>query len=324
MPMSKKTKQFDCVVCGTCTADMLVRPVPLNIPVGAGRLFDVEPVLATTGGIVANSGIAMSRLGLRVAALSLVGHDPWGTLVRENLARENVDANHVVFHDSSPTSTTAVLIDPSGERSFAHNVGACENIDIEFLRNHLSLFASSEVLLLGYYSLLPGLDSHLAEAIEMIRSTGCRVILESGGSGGDMNFLMPALPFIDVYVPSLDEARHQTQLDDPFQIIERFRTLGAPGLVGIKLGSRGSLLSPHPGEFLEIPCLPAPGNVADTTGAGDAFLAGLITGLVREITPGNCGLLGAAAAACCVTGVGATAGLRTLEATASLAGLVMH
>lgn len=59
-------------------------------------------------------------------------------------------------------------------------------------------------------------------------------------------------------------------------------------------------------------------------GAGDAFLAGLITGLVREITPGNCGLLGAAAAACCVTGVGATAGLRTLEATASLAGLVMH
>jgi hypothetical protein len=34
--------QFDCIVCGTCVADILVRPVPLTEPVGGGRLFHVE------------------------------------------------------------------------------------------------------------------------------------------------------------------------------------------------------------------------------------------------------------------------------------------
>jgi sugar/nucleoside kinase (ribokinase family) len=58
--------------------------------------------------------------------------------------------------------------------------------------------------------------------------------------------------------------------------------------------------------------------VADTTGAGDAFLGGLVTGLVRGMGLREAGLLGAATAACCVTGVGATAGLRTLPETLAL------
>jgi sugar/nucleoside kinase (ribokinase family) len=89
--------------------------------------------------------------------------------------------------------------------------------------------------------------------------------------------------------------------------------------VGVKAGTRGVVLSPAKGERLEIPCLPAPGAVADTTGAGDAFLAGLLTGIVRGMAPQEAGRLGAATAACCVTGVGATAGLRSFEATNALA-----
>jgi hypothetical protein len=42
----------DCIVCGTCVADMLVRPVPLDTAVGGGRLFYVDPIAATVGGIV--------------------------------------------------------------------------------------------------------------------------------------------------------------------------------------------------------------------------------------------------------------------------------
>ena len=87
----------------------------------------------------------------------------------------------------------------------------------------------------------------------------------------------------------------------------------------MKLGTRGTLLSPAAGEFLEIPCVPAPGPVADTTGAGDAFLAGLLTGLLRGLEIRPAGMLGAATAACCVTGIGATAGLRGYAETLALA-----
>ena len=70
-------KDFDCVLCGSCVADILVRPVPLSVAIGYGRLLHTQPIEVVTGGIVCNSGIAMSRLGMKTAAMSYVGRDDW-------------------------------------------------------------------------------------------------------------------------------------------------------------------------------------------------------------------------------------------------------
>lgn len=309
---------FDCVVCGTCTADILVKPVSLAAPIGGGRLFEVDPIDVTTGGIVCNSGIAMRRLGLTVAAASIVGDDVWGGVVRRRLAAEEISAAAVEAHAGYATSSTAVLIDPSGERSFAHHVGACRAIDVAYLRRQSGEFSRARLALLGYFGLLPGLEAAIGEAVGVLREAGCQVALETGGSGGGLEAIAPALAHVDLYVPSLDEAMHQTGLADPREIIDCYRSHGAAGVVGVKLGSRGTLLSPGSGEFLEIPCVAAPGPVADTTGAGDSLLAGLITGILRGMPLDQAGRLGAATAACCVTGVGATAGLRSFEETMRL------
>jgi sugar/nucleoside kinase (ribokinase family) len=310
---------IDCIVCGTCVADILVRPVPLSLPVGGGRLFHVEPIEVTTGGIVCNSGTAMQRLGLRVAAASLVGDDLWGGVVRARLEGEGIDTAAIESHPTLATSTTAVLIDPSGERSFAHHVGAPQAIDIAFIKRQAAHFGNSRMALVGYFGLLPSLEPVLADAVATIKATGCRVALETGGSGGTLEQLEPALKHVDIYVPSLDESVHQTGLSDPKEIIDCYRRHGAGGIVGVKLGTRGTLLSPAAGDVFEIPCVPAPGPVVDTTGAGDSFLAGLLTGLLRGMPVREAGMLGAATAACCVTGLGATAGLRSFDETLQLA-----
>jgi sugar/nucleoside kinase (ribokinase family) len=314
-------KEIDCILCGSCVADILCRPVILDEAIGGGRLLVTDPLQVTTGGIVNNSGVTMSRLGMHVAAFTYVGRDEWARLIRGRLEAEGLDCSSLMEHPTGSTSTTVVLIDPSGERSFAHCVGAPRLMDKHLFLDHLDLFARSRMTLIGYYSLMPNLECDLPEVLSAIRETGCKTALDCAGSGGSMQPLDRILPHLDVYVPSLNEASHQTGLHDPRAILELYRKCGALGLLGVKLGSKGVLLSPAAGEYIDVPVVAPPGPLIDTTGAGDCFYAGLLTGLLRGMDVRSAGMLGAAAGACCVTALGATAGIRDFTSTAALAGL---
>ena len=302
-------KSIDCVVCGSCVADILLRPVSLDAPIGRGTLLTVDPIEVTPGGIVSNSGIAMARLGLKVAALSYTGGDVWGDIVRETLAAEGIDTRLLISHPSGATSTTVVLIDPSGERSFAHCAGVPRLMNKRLYLENLAIFADSRATLLGYYSLMPNLEQDLPEVLAAIRQVGCLTAMDAAGSGGGMEPLDRILPHLDVYVPSLDEAVHQTGHTDPRKIVDAYRECGAPGWLGVKLGSHGALLSPAAAEYVDIPPVPPPGPVVDTTGAGDCFYAGLLAGRLGGMDAAEAGRLAATTAAHSVAGYGATAAL---------------
>ncbi len=312
---------MDAIVCGSCTVDVLVRPFPLDQVVGRGTLHRVDPIRVTTGGIVSNAGVALARLGMDVGALTYVGDDDWGRIVRSKYQAEGVDAGGVATHTTAPTSVSVVLVDSAGQRSFVHSQGAPKQLDRQFFLDHMPWIARSRSLLLGYYSLLPKLTADLAEVLERVRLTGCLTAMDAAGDGGMLHPLDDAFPFLDVYVPSLAEASRQTGETEPRRILEVYRDHGAAHLIGVKLGARGAVLSPIPGQLIQIPAIKPPGEVMDTTGAGDVFYAGLLAGLLRGMDVEQAGRLAAAAGACCVTGVGASSGLRDFEATARLAGL---
>ena len=314
-------KSFDCILCGSCVVDIKVRPVPLESAITAGILVPVDPILLTTGGIVSNTGIAMARLGLDVAAFSYVGDDFWADVIRRQYRAEGVHDDGLMVHPEAATSTTAVLIDANGERSFAHNVGAPDLMDKRTFLDNLDVLGRGRMVVIGYYGLMRNLESDLPEVLDAIRSRGCQTAMDAAGDGGTMQPLDRILPHLDVYVPSRLEATNQTGLTDPRKIIATYRDCGAPGLLGVKLGSEGALLSPVAGEFVEIPPVTAPGEIRDTTGAGDSFYAGLLTGLLRGMSIADAGRLAAAAGACCITGLGTGAGINSFEETAQLAGL---
>ena len=284
-------KDIDCILCGSCVADIPCRPFRLDVAIGAGRLLHTEPLQVVTGGIVNNSGVAMARLGMKAAVFTYVGRDEWARVIRDRLETEGLDCTGLLEHPTAATSTSVVLIDPSGERSFAHCVGAPQFMDRRLFLDHLDLFARSRMTLIGYYSMMHNLESDLPEVLAKIRETGCKTALDSAGSGGSMQPLDRILPHLDVYVPSLDEAIHQTGLSDPRAILELYRGCGAAGLLGVKLGSKGVLLSPAACEYVEIPAVTPPGPIVDTTGAGDCFYAGLLTGLLRGLDVRSAGLL---------------------------------
>ncbi|MCH2127258.1 MAG: carbohydrate kinase family protein [Pirellulaceae bacterium] len=313
-------KTYDCVVCGEACVDLLIRPIPRDQPLNQFNTQHIEAIQTLAGGIVPNSATGMSRLGLKTAALCLVGNDAWGDFLRRQLTAATVDTEHVLTHESAASSVTAVLVDEAGEHTFAFHAGASQMIEKSTYLNRLSLFASSSYALFGYYHLMPRLEDDLAEVLEAVRQTGCKTALDTANGGGHLQPLDRILPHVDIYIPSFAEAEQQTGQSTPRAQIETYRDCGTSALLGIKLGKHGALLQNADREWLEVAPISPPGPIVDTTGAGDSFYAGLITGLVRGMPLGEAVKIGAAAGACCVTALG-TAGIRNLAETKQLAGL---
>ena len=316
------TKTIDCVVVGSCVVDVLARPVPLDAAIGRGKMIDTEPFRLTTGGIVSNAGITLARLGMRVAALSHVGNDEWADILRRRFAAEGIDTSSLTTHEERGTTTSVVLIDAGGDRSFVHYGGAHRLLDKHAVLSRLDLFARSRAMLIGYYPLMTRLRDDLPEVLSAIRATGCLTAMDAAGDGGTMEPLRTILPHLDFYLPNECEAAHQTGCAKPQAMIEAFRSAGATGLLGIKCGERGAVISPVAGECFEVPAITPPGPIVDTTGAGDCFFGGLLAGILRGMSPADAARLAAAAGASCVTGLGATTAIRDFEATAKLAGLM--
>ena len=312
--------KYDCVVCGSCTVDVLVHPVDLQQPIGIGNLHRVDPIELSVGGIVSNAAITMSRLGMRVTGFSAVGKDRWGDMVLQQYREDGVDTAHIRRHDTMPTSTSVVMIDDAGDRSFIHCQGAPKSLTRDDYLASIDLFASSRSMLIGYYPLMPNLLDDLADVLLAIRKTGCITALDAAGDGGTLNPLDKILPHVDIYCPSRREATHQTGLTDPAEMIAKYRDLGASNWVGIKLGTNGAILSPTPNELIHVDPIDPPGPIVDTTGAGDAFFAGLMTGILRGEEPQLAGRMAAAAGAVSVTAAGATTAATNLATLMQYAG----
>ena len=312
-------KRFDCAVVGEICIDLPVRPLPIARPLSEFILAPVDSIQPQGGGIVANSGIALAKLGVRSAALGLVGDDNWADIIESLFDEYGVDREHVIRHSSEGTSTTAVLVASGGEHCFAYYAGASRTLNATTIADHLDLFRESRFALLGYYALLPKLEPELPSVLEMIAETGCQVALDTAGGGGSLEPLCDALPLLDFYIPSYDEGVMQTGEREPARMLATYRSFTEKTVLGLKMGSEGAVLCPRGDQLIQIPPVRPPGDVVDTTGAGDCFYAGLIAGLCRGLSVENAARLGAATGACCTTQVGAIAGVRSYDETMALA-----
>ncbi|RMF34077.1 MAG: hypothetical protein D6759_06310 [Chloroflexi bacterium] len=109
-------------------------------------------------------------------------------------------------------------------------------------------------------------------------------------NGEALDILRYACTFVDLTKPSLDDCRRLFGPGlSPDACVDRFLDWGV-GLVALTMGHRGALLALRSGERWHIPSHDVP--VADVTGAGDAFWAGLILGLLDGLPPRQAGEFG--------------------------------
>lgn len=299
----------DVVCIGGITADLLARPVD-ELP-RFGRLSLVETVTFTPGGCAHNCASALARLGTAVRLVGRVGPDPLGTAIIPMLDARGVITDGVVVSPDVGTSTSLGFVAADGERAFVHSVGANGRIDAVDL--DWDAVAASRILFVGQFGLLGSFDDQAPTVLAEARRRGLRTALDTvwDPTGALPAKVGPCLAHLDYFLPSHSEAEAITGLADPAEIASSLRAQGV-GVVVIKLGRDGCYVADADGGQL-VPGFEV--EQVDATGAGDAWCAGFLRGLLAGSTDLDAARLGNAVGACCVQAVGAYDGIRSYADT---------
>lgn len=311
--MPEETSGVGSVACvGIYVADALAKPVDETPERGKLVLFDQLEL--HTGGCANNTAIALARLGVPTRALGKVGRDAFGDFVLQRLTEAGVDTEGMIRTDTN-TSFTFVMVASDGERSFFHTIGA--NADLAAPDIRRDLIEDAKVLHVAGTFLMPGFDgAPTAELLRWARGRDIVTALDTtwDSSGKWLDTVRDALPHLDFFLPSIEEAREMTGRESTEDVAQALLDLGV-GTVALKLGSEGSYIR-NADSRLNIPAIAV--DAVDTTGAGDSYVGGFLAGQAMGWDLERCGRLGSATGAACVTAIGTTPGLRSLDETLAL------
>jgi sugar/nucleoside kinase (ribokinase family) len=302
----------DVVCVGILVADVIARPVD-ELP-SPGSLGLVEQLVLRSGGCAINTATALARLGLTAAVAGKVGSDPFGDFLLDTLDARGLDHRLILRDRAAPTSATVVLVSADGERTFLHLKGANAQLRTEELDRE-RLFSGRALHVAGAL-VLDALDGDpcaalLADARERGLLTSVDTVWDASGR---WERILPSLPHVDVFTPSLAEAQAISGESEVEAAARRLEDAGAAHVV-VKLGADGCYVA---GSGRVDPVRV---DAVDGTGAGDAFAAGLLYGLLAGWPIERAARLANAAGALATTAVGASEGVGTLAETLALAGL---
>jgi sugar/nucleoside kinase (ribokinase family) len=300
------------VTLGAHILDVLARPVQ-GIPDGQDTVV-VDEIRVTAAGAAAGTAVALARLGNEVISVGAIGDDDLGDLLVTIMNRNGVDVTGLVRRTADQTSASVLPIRPDGGRPSFHVPGA--NLTLTAGAVGPGLLGAASVVHLGGPDVTFGLnDPAFFGMLAAAREAGTVVTMDLLSNMPDLLTGAAAfLPHVDHFLPNEEQAALMTGEDDPEKAAAALLAQG-PGTVVVTLGGDGSLVATAGGVH-RLPVLPV--EVVDTTGCGDAYCAGYITGLVHGEDVLEAALWGTAAAATVAQGLGSDAGLTDLDAVLAL------
>ena len=305
---------MDAAIFGLIVADLIATPIDLRNPPPPGYLLKIDAIEMVSGGNVPNVGIAMAKLGMKVAGAGAVGQDVLGSAMVERLRQAGVDTGSVFADARAQTSATVVAVEPGGERVFYHVPGATTLLDAAALRRCFPLFTKCAFVQIGYFGLLPSLEADLPGVLGELRAAApnVKIAFDTVNPPAAKELLPPILPHLDLFCPSRTEASALTGESDPKKMVAAFRRHMPRGLIAIKLDAEGCYLD----DGAQTAFAPAyKVQVVDTTGAGDTWFGGLMCALQKKMPLEQAGKFANRVAADCCTALGASAGIKSFEQT---------
>jgi ribokinase len=254
------------------------------------------PIALHGGGSAANVAAWAAAAGAEVTLVARVGDDELGRAAMAALRAGGVRTD-VATDPERVTGTCIVLVHPGGERTMIPDAGANDALAIG------ALPAGRHLHVPGYALLRPGSRAAARAALAQARERGMTVSVDPSSSAplvqvGPAAFL-GWVEDADLLLPNAEEARVLTGEADPEAAA---RALAGSREVVVTLGADGALWTDGR-EVVRAPAEPA--EVVDTTGAGDAFAAGLLAARLAGAAPAAALAAGCRLAARAVASVGA-------------------
>ncbi len=280
-----------------CLGELLVDMFPAEL----GRpLAEVSAFRPVPGGAPANVAVAAARLGSRSAFIGKVGDEAFGRHLAAVLAQEGVEVRGLRF-DAGARTTMAFIAQPdehTAEFVFYRNPGADmllrpDELDLDLLR-------SARALHVGSISLIaePSRSATLA-AVAEARQAGALISFDVNyrpslwpGPEAAVEAIMALMAQADVL--KVNEAEMALLAGGDVAAGSASLLARGPALVVVTLGREGSYYRAAGGAG-HVPAFAVP--TVDATGCGDAFVAGLLTGLLArpdwraELTPRRLGAI---------------------------------
>jgi ribokinase len=250
------------------------------------------------GGAGANVATWLARAGALVTLIGRVGDDAAGRAVAEGLRDEGVDAR-LAIDPARATGTCVVLVEPGGERSMLPDAGANAGLEATPLPDD-----ATHLHLAGYALLHPGSRPAARAMLADAAARGIAVSVDPSSTAPLVRSGAAAffewIAGVQLLLPNRDEAAALTGMPDPKASA---RALAAHAReVVVKLGPQGALWTDG-SEQVRAPAVDV--QVVDTTGAGDAFAAGLLAARLAGAGPADALGAGCALAAEAVGRAGA-------------------
>lgn len=302
---------IDVACVGILVADVLTKTVD-KFP-QKGLLEQVDSIELFSGGNAMTASINIKKIGLNSAIIGKIGNDSFGDFLESCLVKSGVETKGLSRDNNAQTSTSVLFSDKDGERTFFHCVGANGTFSLDDV-NWDIVDDAKIVFVTGTY-LLNTFDGKqtvefLKKCKEKGKITALDVCWDSKNRWGDI--LNDAMPYIDIFMPSVDEAKMIAGKEEPEEMAKVFFERGVSKVV-IKLGKIGCYIQESKdSEGIILPSYKSI-KAVDTTGAGDSFCSGFLSALAKGKSFKECAEFANAVGAHCVMAKGATTGIKSYE-----------
>jgi len=289
---------FDVVGFGALNLDKLFK---VNMIAKEEEEASVLGFKESGGGSAANTVVGLSRLELKTGFIGKVASDREGNFLLDEFRKEGVDVNGITVSEKDRSGTVMGFIDLNGDRALYVDPGV--NDQLEFSDSKLGYVSGTEFL---HLSSFVGEKPFKAQKQLIDQLSSVKISFDPGAiyARKGLNAIKPIIKKSYVMFPNRIEVKLLTG-QDYREGAEAFIKLGVE-LVAVKLGKRGCYVTDGKESHLIEPYRV---ETVDTTGAGDAFCAGFLYGLIKKKDLYECGKLGNFVASRCVSAMGARTGL---------------